>query len=391
MDKCFLLAAGAVLLASCGAPTPSPVTSCALPPMAAPSCYPSSCANIDTCSRDPRIAACHRLPASAPSVVTLALATNDSEIGVAWVENTIAPMWHFTLFRPDATMISDTPCLGDAAMGLSVIAVPTGWLVAAATTLGTVELTGLDAQGVVSWRLRADGTSAEPIALGVVGPQLIAGPGGTGLVGWQVRRVGQAQSTPLTLRLLAGPFGQPTGDLVTVPDVADWAGVGVGDGYALAADLSPGTPDMRLQLFHLAPDGTLAMGSSVDTKYFQSRGVSLAWNGSDLQMIYAGAYQSLLQRATGDGTLTGDPQQIDSNAPSAAPLFAVGTETIVLHDGVLDRWTDAGPSPGWSALTVVEALSFPTVTALGEQNGDAIVAWGNESIPLSVARVRLAP
>jgi hypothetical protein len=105
----------------------------------------------ESCSGDARVAACGHLASSAPTVSSLDVATNDSEIAVAWSEFAVHVPWHFTRFRSDATMISDTPCLGQDLVTLSLIAMPAGWLAAVENEFGPVELTRFDANGAVSW------------------------------------------------------------------------------------------------------------------------------------------------------------------------------------------------------------------------------------------------
>ncbi len=358
----------------------------------------------DSCSADARVTACGHLPAAAPTVSRLSIATNESEIAVAWAEVENDDSWHFTRFRPDTTMISDTACLGGGIWGLSLIAMPTGWLAASVDGMGTLQLTRLDPNGIVLW--------TEPVApamaplqgvLGAIFPQLMSRPKGTPWLGWKGPETAQDWPAPVNLQPLDAD-GMPAGDQVTIQDVEDWAGVGVDDGIVLAAHVAPSTAQVAVQVFHLSPDGTLALATSIDAAPdYGYDGVSLAWTGSEARMIYGSQLLSpsgiepaaFLQRVTNDGALIGDPRVVGILALGSYPLFAVGTDTVVLHNGLmqngrLDRWTDDGATTPTFQLQAVQ-LPYVTEIGLAEQGGDAILAWGNDEIPLSLERVRINP
>jgi hypothetical protein len=356
-----------------------------------------------SCSGDARVTACGRLPATAPTVSRLSLATNDAEIAVAWAEVGNDNAWHFTRFRPDTTMISDTPCLGDGSWGLSLIAMPSGWLTASADGMGTLQLTRFDPSGTVLWT-----EPAEPALVSVQGvlaamfPRLMSRPDGPPWLGWTGPVTpAQTRSAPLNLQPLDAD-GLPAGDQVTIPDVEDWAGEGVDDGIVVAAHVAPSTAQFAVQVFHLSPDGTVALGASIDTAPdYGYNGVSLAWTGSEARMIYGRNLRSTngtgpaayLQRITNEGALVGDPQVVDTLGSGSYPLFAVGMDTIVLHNavtrnGLVERWTDNAAAPPTFGLQAVN-LPYATDILLAEQGGDAILAWGNDEIPLSLERVRI--
>jgi hypothetical protein len=344
----------------------------------------------DSCADDARVTGCHHLPVSAPIARSIALATNPSEIAVAWNESVPpeASGWHFTRFQSDGSIIADTPCVGKPASGLSLVAMASGWLVASAGGGGTLELTRLDASGVVSSTSTAD-------ALNVASGGLVPAPGGTPLLAWMEAVPGQEFGGTLHLQPL-DEQGEPTGSGVVIPEVSGWQGAGVDDGFSIAANLSVDQAHSTVRLFHLSLDGTLAAGDSLPAQSSVG-GISLVWSDPDLRLIYlVGSNADIhdpammyLWHATSHGALIGSAQLIAAGPISGASAIALGGDTLVLHDQVLEGWNDSGPSAQWPELQVIHARAF--VARLAEQGGDAILAWSDIATPLSIERVGPTP
>jgi hypothetical protein len=354
----------------------------------------------ESCSTDARVTACGHLASSAPPVWSFTLATSDSEIAVAWAEFSFHMQWHFTRFRSDGTMVSDTPCLGADPVTLSLIAMPAGWLVAVESQAGPVELTRFDANGAVSWTSPI-GDSGDAEANGGIlrQPQLVSGPGKQILFAAGIQGTGGG----VFVEFLDAD-GRPTGNGTLIPAQvilpSEWTAVGVDDGFALAGHAGLGFVQEFVQLVHLALDGTFTAGGST-APFTAGNGfdVSLAWSGSELRILYLmwddqqSGSVAYLQRATRDGAFIGGPETIDPAAQGAYPIVATSADTVILHDGVLQRWTGSGPSSSWTNLRAIHAPFMVPLEqgALAQQNGDVIVAWGDQSIPLSFERVHLTP
>jgi len=176
----------------------------------------------------------------------------------------------------------------------------------------------------------------------------------------------------------------------------------VDDGFAVAARINRSVTDRALHLFHLGLDGSLSAGGSIADSDSGDGGegfvVELGWSGSDLRLLYTWAAQNsitLLQRATRDGALIGNPLGV--GPPNAGPyqFISVGNDTIALRNSRrvpgallnLSRWTATG-TLAWPEVTVARARSIEAAQ-LEQQGGDAIVAWID--FRLSLVRVRIAP
>lgn len=365
----------------------------------------------ETCTNDPRVKACHHYAQGGAG----ALATNGSEIALAWVEDAPGYPFHFTRFAADLTLLSDTPCLGDATYGVSLAATGSGWMVAAASSSGTLAILSLDAQGTVQSTAQL-GTPVDAGSLTIIpywGPKLVAGPSGGFLLGWFAWSPTDSNHSSLELQLLDAT-GSPSGTSQAVDKVLDWASAAVDDGFVIAANRFYESPSYALETRHLGLDGTLTTGATIPIDQSEW-GVSLAWSGTTLWMTYntvtSGLYgqdETLLQQATQDGALIGSPfpiAPVDSiHSPNSnVSLLAVGADAIVLValganylGGLgLERWT-TGPAAIWPEATIAEAWRMGSAQ-LVLQGGDAVVAWSDLSLRepsfprLTLARVRITP
>jgi hypothetical protein len=342
------------------------------------------------CGDDPRITACQK-GAVTGFPQALSLATNGTEIGVAWTDSCSGV--HFTRFAPDFTRLSETALRLDGTNGFALASTSSGWVVAAVPGPGygdgplTLAQLGSDG-GLVSTQVLASVTGRTP--------QLVSGPGGVILL--------TELNTPLS-DVLSGQLldatGSPSGGTLSLGGTLGCAAVGVDDGFALAVVVDTVTID----LVHLALDGTTTAGATFSGD--NGEAVSIAWSGSELRVLHfvAGATLAVsIERAAGDGTLTGAPLAIDPMTDVGASILALGSDTVVFAGSLsnasslsLERWTPA-PAQVWPAVAVVAPPYYlSTAPAAVQQGGDAVLAWIDRPITtgavstITLERVRITP
>ena len=341
---------------------------------------------------------------------TLALAANVTEVAMAWMEPLQSdpppnPRVHFTRFGPDLRVLSDTGCLGpaDAAPPVSVAAVPGGWLLAAGGPTKTT-LIALDAKGDVT------GSHDYP---GSYGAQLTEQPGAGPLFSWSDSPQATSADTTGNLRLqLVGADGSAIGTDHRVGKLSyGWSAVYVDDGFEVAADVGFASGNERIQLVHLALDGTLRTDSSISGQ--QMYAVTMTWSGTQTAMVYVSMVttsvdtspRTLFVHVSQAGALLGSPLVLDaSNDYAAYPVFSIGEDTAVLvvpDSGEISQLDIARLSPAGvpkAAPTPIVRAGLITSYAMAHQGTDAIVAWidtppyinhGNPADPLVQNRMGL--
>ena len=141
-----------------------------------------------SCGSDARISACVR-SAAGTRPAALSLAATTTEIDVAWIESALPNVpsqgMHFSRYRSDFTLLSDTRCFGPADASLAgVAALGNGWVVGTLTgsntnTGGGVYLVRLDGEGNILGSRTVANEAGSPF-----GFRLTTGPSGGALVTW---------------------------------------------------------------------------------------------------------------------------------------------------------------------------------------------------------------
>jgi hypothetical protein len=362
-----------------------------------------------SCGSDARISVCVRSVAgTAPAGLSLAATT--TEIDVAWIES--APDvsrqdMHFTRYRSDFTLLSDTRCFGPSdASTVGVAALGNGRVVGTLTgsntdTGGGVYLVRLDGEGKILGSRTVANEAGSPF-----GFRLTTGPSGGALVTWIEGRPSN-QVGNLHAELLAPDGSSAWGPIGVGSNVEFWSAVSTGDGFVLAVqwDQASATTSRSIQLFRLGLDSSLSTGGSIPA--VNPARVGLAWTGSEARLWYqapevdpdSGSPNdgSQLQRVAKDGTLVGAPVVVET-AEESGPmvLFAAGADTVMLRTAYgiqyLVRLGAAGTA-AWPEVPAVQAgaggAGYNSLDMVS-QGGDAVVAWG-EGAGLSFERIAIAP
>jgi hypothetical protein len=366
-----------------------------------------------SCGSDARISACVRSAAgTAPAGLSLAATT--TEIDVAWNENAPSiptPDLHFSRYRSDFTLLSDTRCFGPADASLvGVAALGNGWVVGTLTGSNTnagggVYLVRLDGEGRILGSRTVANEAGSPF-----GFRLTTGPSGGALVTWIEGRPNN-QVGNLHAELLASDGSSAWSAIVVGANVEFWSAVSTGDGFVLAVEWDPGlaavppTASRFIQLFRLGLDGSLSSGASIPG--FDPAQVGLAWNGSEVRLWYqarevdtdSGSPNagSQLQRVAKDGTLVGAPVVVEAIEESGPMLlFTAGADTVLLRTDYGVQYLVRLSASGTTAWPEVPAIQAGAGGAayfgldMVSQGGDAVVAWG-EGAALSFERIRISP
>lgn len=308
----------------------------------------------DSCEISARVSACVQADVDAVAPTSLALATNGTDIAVAWVsgQNPDGTAGiHFARYNATLQRVAETRCLGLAgANWVDLAATPTGWMMAAAsgtqTNLYVFPTTGLPT------------TPARTITDANV-PQFTARPDGAPLLRWVTRAGTQAA--------ILNPDGTNATTPIMVFTNLIEAGYGggayTGDGFLLGEREGNAITVARIDLTGRVTHRANPLGSN--TEYPQ-----IAWTGTEARLtgtrFGVGTPDLAWVRLDRMGAAVGSPVSLGTVPQyfNPTPMVGDGTDTIA----VLGAYT--GITGGYSRIEVGRISSTGSISSRVTINRD---------------------
>jgi hypothetical protein len=309
----------------------------------------------------------------AQHVVDFALATTESEVGVAWMsDDECSGGWasslHFALLEGNLSLIASTklgPSMDSLPPTPTLAATPTGWIVGFGNANSEINL----------MELGPDGKFLGDYAFGGTGPVLVQQPAGGPVVLWA------SAGDPGTLQgMILATAGAWTPVTLATNVSGTPSGVFVGDGFLVAA-ASPSAP--AIQVLHFGLDGGVSPAAAIPAP--EPGSPRLAYDGTTVRLTYAaGQMGTFWQRLTPDGTVIGSPVSIygSGNVAGAFPIMAAGERTVVMQapdtgSGVTKLSLEVLDGAGKPSVAAFDLNADPCATSasIAPLGGAAIVGW----------------
>jgi hypothetical protein len=351
----------------------------------------------DACARGTGVAGCVSAVPEVGRPMALALAANDQEIALAWLDGATDAErsgLRFARFHPDLSRLSLSDCFGPAAASQVALATtPTGWLLAVTAPDGAHVL-ALGPDGAPSGQDRLIPGAKDPLLVA----RSTAGP----LLYWT--------ATGKTFVVLLRSDGTEETDVAEIfPYAIDAsAAVFTDDGFLIASRLA------QLVITRIGADGRVASQMTIQSSLMPNGyAPGLAWSGSEAAVVYdvgdsvTSPSSTAWLRIGRDGTPAGAPTILGAfpSAPSPPPsaskrLASVGAQVIVLSrsDTAIEATkVDAAGVTVTPSFPVTHDPSFVRVTALAKRGSDVIAAWTTDGFrdpgnsPGRIGLARLAP
>ncbi len=366
-------------------------------------CFSWDTTGCYTCAAgSPVVARCNVVPTVSTGI---SMAATDTETALAWVEGRDYGALDIGFARLSSALdVISTGSIADAALAaaqpgdnpsVKIAALPSGWLVLAATG-SSISLYTLDGAGDVVARSALDPMSG---GFGISSPILVSQPNGGPLVIWQVISTyaavvsadGLSVTTPIEVPVNSYDGGG------SLPSLAS-ATLAAGKFQAVFNENCAAGP--CLEIVSIAPNGTVA-GS------FQPPGVAAPWGAQlvsgadDLRLLYVADCGTTLtnpclmwQRMSATGAALSPPVLIDGSSTSGLPNSAValGADSYLASD-----------SANWSSTLVHLAsdgsiAGGPSLIAQGGSAGTVMVRQGSNLVagwidngPSHIEVARLTP
>jgi hypothetical protein len=273
-----------------------------------------------------------------PRAYDLALATNGTEIAMAWVLFGQQGSLHFALLRRDLSVISETPCVlaGDflsARPNVTIAATPSGWIVVAVNRAGiandtfptTMAIVTLDRQGrVTGTRQAGGGANTRLYGRDDGGPLLTYAPNP---VPFQEIALREHWAVMLNED---GTEAWPPVRLTNLVSLGQRAGGAFVGGAFLVATAGAPTPgaDTTTELVRVDLTGQVTSVGALSTGQKKAH---IAWNGREARILYGASYNWAWQRIDAFGAALGPPVNLPDLGFDDEPRLAlVGDSTIVL-------------------------------------------------------------
>ncbi len=363
-----------------------------------------------TCLSDPHTLACLRAPVPANTPSTLALATTDQDIVIAWVsgpgEGGDAPGTAGTVrvarFGADLSLVAEYDCIGPShAERVAIARSTTGYMLAISGD-GGVTVQPLDSSGAPRGSPRVVPDAQFPMLAAREQEGTIAGGP---LLAWSVLPQTTPNAGGLEMQAtLLDDDGNPAIAPVTVfsqtgqEPRANYNAVFTGDGFLIASDASQG------ELARLTLDGTVTR-APVPSSLGNPEYARVAWTGTEGRLVYldlsATPLASRWVRVDKTGALLGSPVTLSGSIYLAPPVLAVGQDTVVVFG------TDQEPIDQANQLSVtrISATGTPMTAPFGVatdpqglyqpqialRGPDVVLAWVGGGYPGGIDLARLAP
>jgi hypothetical protein len=301
-----------------------------------PTCYFDRTACED-CISSPSLAACAR-PVQGKSLATFAsLASNGTELGLAWVTTpnyvygSEPGALRFARLKPDLSVIAESSCLPVSGVtSAHVYAVKGGWwLLSTLTDFTDTLLTRLDAKGRLVGSRTITGNSH---------PSLVVRPDGGALLLYFAGPINNANKSALWATLLdeSGTDQKPPVELLAGADsYSDISGAFLNDRYLVSATDLDASSAANLKLISVDASANIAVTAT--TSGVESQ---LAWNGQKGLLAFRAAkpgssapveYGILTQSFDATGKLLGSATFLpNSDIPNFGPVLAQGTEWLLV-------------------------------------------------------------
>lgn len=353
----------------------------------------------DACAISAHTRVCIRADVAGMAPTALAIATTDTEIGVAWASDDGAAV-HFARYSPTLVKLSERNCLNVAihAQGVALAAVTGGWLLAIGTDGATRTVP-----------LAADGSNRGAGSLVPIGamPMLAARPSGLPLlVGthYEAVRGGVIVGAIVDAN---GALASAPQELITLESEAGYGSVAwVGDGWLVASRGGRAIDgDLGVLVTRVEPDGRASLPVQpvgAQTEYPQ---LALADGAVWLTHANFGGTSPGIARVRLDTHGNALPGSVDlghiPNYFNPSPVVGVGGDSLILlgaYTGSTGQGrrlevtrVDASGRTVIAPFAISTGPEFVSRYRLARQGSDAVVAWIGTGYPGRIGLARVSP